>query len=122
MILNHQHTPALSGRALLAAVATGVELSALVKLTLQANRLAHLPESIGDLARLAELDLRSNAITQLPANITRLRSLEYLDLRANRLTALPEDLDQLLDLRWNQLTRVPNCLAVLESHGCIVYV
>jgi Leucine-rich repeat (LRR) protein len=47
-------------------------LSSLTHLDLRANRLAVLPDSIGDLPKLEKLDLRWNKLSSLPEWMQRL--------------------------------------------------
>ncbi|MFN8451314.1 MAG: leucine-rich repeat domain-containing protein [Anaerolineae bacterium] len=113
------------------------------------NRLAALPESIGErqpaaavfagqstdypagcslgkLARLTELDLRNNRLTELPGYHWRTDRSAYLDLRGNKLDGIaaePRDLPNLekLDLRWESAGRPLGWIERLQARGCSVY-
>ncbi|XP_036396370.1 leucine-rich repeat and calponin homology domain-containing protein 1-like isoform X2 [Megalops cyprinoides] len=86
------------------------------------NKLACLPEAIGQLRNLMELDISCNEITALPRHIGRLKALRELNVRRNFLCVLPEDLAELplvrLDVSCNKVTTVPTCfrkMAYLQS-------
>jgi hypothetical protein len=73
-------------------------------LILSDNRIAALPETLGDCTRLQKLALAGNRLTALPAGIARCERLELLRLSANRFQtladALPEGLLALPRLTW----------------------
>jgi hypothetical protein len=73
-------------------------------LILSDNRIAALPETLGDCARLQKLALAGNRLARLPAGIARLERLELLRLSANRFEtvddALPPGLLALPRLTW----------------------
>jgi hypothetical protein len=73
-------------------------------LILSDNRIAALPESLGDCTRLRKLALAGNRLTSLPPGIARCAQLELLRLSANRFEtwadALPEGLLALPRLSW----------------------
>jgi hypothetical protein len=61
-------------------------------LVLSDNRIAALPESLGDCHRLQKLALAGNRLTALPAGLARCNSLELIRLSANRFATLPDAL------------------------------
>ena len=73
-------------------------------LILSDNRIAALPESLGDCARLQKLALAGNRLAALPAGIARCGRLELVRLSANRFArwadALPDGLLALPNLSW----------------------
>ncbi len=73
-------------------------------LILSDNRIAALPETLGDCHRLQKLALAGNRLTALPAGIARCERLELLRLSANRFAtladALPAGLLALPRLTW----------------------
>ena len=113
----------------------------LSSLSLSDNRMATLPEDIGQLRRLSlslslslssramlslreqrlfttpprlvTLNLNGNRLTALPASFARLGQLVTLGLGANRITSLPADLSGLTQLRTLQLGE--NRLSLLPS-------
>ena len=90
------------------------------KLTMNANQLTSLPESIGQLQQLSDLNLQFNQLTSLPESIGQLQQLSHLDLQSNQLTSLPESIGQLqqlshLDLQSNQLTSLPESIGQLQQ-------
>ena len=70
------------------------EIVNLTALNLQENRLAELPESIGQLHNLTTLNLGFNNLTELPESIGQLHNLTTLFLGGNKLTELPEFIGQ----------------------------
>jgi hypothetical protein len=73
-------------------------------LILSDNRIASLPETLGDCAPLQKLALAGNQLTALPAGIARCARLELIRLSANRFAtlaqALPDGLLALPRLTW----------------------
>jgi hypothetical protein len=73
-------------------------------LILSDNRIAALPETLGDCARLRKLALAGNRLTALPAGLARCGRLELLRIAANRFAtlaaALPDGLLALPRLAW----------------------
>ena len=96
------------------------------ELHLDHNRIAALPDAVGELRELRELDLRGNALERgARRRSARLARLRVLDLRANRLAALPDALGDLpalekLDLRWNRFVDPPDWTERLRERGCVV--
>uniref|UniRef100_A0A1I8FZW8 PDZ domain-containing protein n=1 Tax=Macrostomum lignano TaxID=282301 RepID=A0A1I8FZW8_9PLAT len=71
-----------------------------------------LPPTIGNLTRLINLNVDRNRLASLVPDLGRCRSLNILSLRDNRLTSLPAELGQLsqlhvLDVAGNKLDRLP---------------
>nr|VFK55324.1 MAG: Leucine rich repeat-containing protein [Candidatus Kentron sp. TC] len=96
------------------------QLTKLRVLFLYGNQLTALPESLGRLTRLQGLSLAGNQLTALPESLGRLAQLRGLSLDGNRLTTLPESLDRLTQLRTlflygNQLTALPESLGRLAQ-------
>lgn len=63
------------------------------------NKIATLPESIGDLKKLRVLSLKDSLMAQFPKSVSELNSLKFLDLRGcTELEKLPESLGKLNSL------------------------
>lgn len=95
-------------------------LSKLVSLDLSGNQLSNLPPVIGKLKHLRELSLNKNKIQNLPYEFGNLKELKTLNLRQNGLVALPKSVAMLsslenLDLALNQLTVLPIEIANLKN-------
>ena len=89
-------------------------------LTLGSNRLASLPASFGHLSKLEQLDLQNNPLGTLPEPVYQLRNLQYLKLTEARLTSLSGEIGQLqqlqsLILNQNRLTDLPPQMAALQK-------
>ncbi len=69
-------------------------------LTLTDNRLASLPEALGERPALQKLMLAGNRLDRLPASLRGAERLELLRLAANRFEALPPWLTDLRRLAW----------------------
>ncbi|MFX0095486.1 MAG: leucine-rich repeat domain-containing protein [Candidatus Hodarchaeota archaeon] len=74
------------------------ELTNLKKLNLRANRLRHLPLSIGKLENLKALKVSHNRLTTLPPTFGRLTNLRRLELNNNQLKELPDSFGNLTEL------------------------
>ncbi|KAK1942798.1 Plant intracellular Ras-group-related LRR protein 4 [Phytophthora citrophthora] len=97
-----------------------VALPSLETLSLIADGLERLPESIGVLTRLIELDLTKNRLRELPDSITELTELTSLNLSCNLLEKLPQDFGKLvkLDKLWlerNALRQLPESIGQCRS-------
>ncbi|EGZ18228.1 hypothetical protein PHYSODRAFT_502165 [Phytophthora sojae] len=98
-------------------------LPSLETLSLIADGLERLPETIGALSRLTELDLTKNRLRELPDSLTKLTGLTALNLSCNALEKLPEDFGKLvkLDKLWlerNALTQLPVSIGGCRSARC----
>ncbi len=69
-------------------------------LILTDNRIAHLPDTLGDCVFLRKLMLAGNALTALPTRIAGCQQLQLLRISANKLTTFPDVLLQLPQLAW----------------------
>lgn len=69
-------------------------------LILTDNRIAALPDSIGELSRLQKLMLAGNQIQRLPASLGQCQNLQLLRISANQLTHLPDWLLDMPHLAW----------------------
>ena len=69
-------------------------------LTLTDNRIAVLPQSIGERPALQKLMLAGNRLTAVPESLAAAANLELLRLSANRLEVLPPWLSRLPRLAW----------------------
>ena len=69
-------------------------------LILTDNRIATLPDQIGDCLNMQKLMLAGNRLATLPERLAQCRNLELLRLSANRLQALPAWLFSLPRLAW----------------------
>jgi hypothetical protein len=103
-------------------------MTSLAHLNLSGNRLASVPESLGNLTALEYLYLSGNQLESIPKSLSSLLRLRRLDLRHNRLRLMPEWTGKLtaltqLDLAANRLERMPeslgnlSCLTRLDLHG-----
>uniref|UniRef100_A0A8C8EWT9 Leucine rich repeat containing 1 n=1 Tax=Oncorhynchus tshawytscha TaxID=74940 RepID=A0A8C8EWT9_ONCTS len=77
------------------------------------NRLAQLPESIGNCESLTELVLTENRLQSLPRSIGKLKRLSNFNCDRNRLASLPKEIGGCSSLnvfcvRGNRLTRIPS--------------
>ena len=116
--LNHLN---LSNNSLEVLPSSICSLSSLVVLKLSHNRLSALPEHIGDhLQNLTELTLDSNRLNHLPKSLARAENLEYLDVHANMISELPSEFGQMtklaiLNMRNNLLCGLPSDLGLATS-------
>jgi Leucine-rich repeat (LRR) protein len=89
-----------------------VQLTKLVKLCLNRNRISDLPENFGNLIALQVLELSNNELKLLPVSLCDCKELIELLLDDNHLLRLPENLGFLpklrkLDISHNRLKTVP---------------
>ena len=88
-------------------------------LNLWKKRLGHVPDSVWDQTELETLVLADNALCEVSERIGRLKKLRMLDLGHNELTRVPDALAVLngltdfLYLHDNRLTSLPSSLARL---------
>ena len=105
----------------LAALPEGIgELTKLKDLNLSNNELKSLPEEIGNLAGLTLLDLSNNQLKSLPKEIGNLAELERLNLSNNQLRSLPPEIGNLAGLTFlsfskNQIEFLPNEILMLKN-------
>jgi hypothetical protein len=76
-------------------------------LTLTDNRIATLPDALGQRPRLQKLMLAGNALTRLPESLAGAPNLELVRLAANRLEALPPWLTRLPAMAWTSFAGNP---------------
>ncbi|MCJ2035666.1 leucine-rich repeat-containing protein kinase family protein [Methylobacterium sp. J-068] len=76
-------------------------------LTLTDNRIATLPDAIGERPRLQKLMLSGNHLARLPQSLAGAPNLELIRLAANRLEALPAWLPTLPGLAWTSFAGNP---------------
>jgi len=69
-------------------------------LILTDNKIASLPDSMGELFRLQKFAFAGNQLRKLPETMVNCKSLELMRLSANQLTSLPDWLFQLPKLAW----------------------
>ncbi|XP_061683477.1 DISP complex protein LRCH3 isoform X2 [Syngnathoides biaculeatus] len=83
------------------------------------NKLAALPQEVGQLRHLTELDVSCNEIRTLPSQVGQLEALRDLNIRRNHLVALPPELAELplvrLDFSCNKVTSIPLCYTRLSQ-------
>lgn len=89
-------------------------------ISLENNRIAHVPDNLCSLTQLRELYLSHNLISQLPQRIGFLCSLQHLAVNNNRLKDLPQTFGALnlltrVDLECNELTVLPENLEHMAS-------
>ncbi|MFT7389077.1 MAG: tRNA A-37 threonylcarbamoyl transferase component Bud32 [Candidatus Endobugula sp.] len=69
-------------------------------LILTDNKIATLPDSLGERPLLQKLALAGNRLTELPNTLSNLHHLELLRISANQLSTFPEQLLELPKLAW----------------------
>jgi Leucine-rich repeat (LRR) protein len=85
------------------------------------NRLAEVPEELGDLAELSDfLYLHDNQPEALPCRLERLKKLRYLNISENRFAIFPEvvcGMSGLVELRAtdNQIAELPDSIGRLAG-------
>lgn len=84
-------------------------------LILTDNKLAQLPDSIGDLVHLQKLMLAGNELQNLPSSMSNCRALELLRISANKLSAFPDVLLGLPKLAWLAFSGNPFCVPFPEN-------
>jgi len=78
-------------------------------LILTDNKIASLPDSLGDRTLLKKLALAGNALTTLPTNMNQLVNLELIRISANQLEHCPDQLLELPNLAWFAFSGNPFC-------------
>ncbi|XP_051981320.1 E3 ubiquitin-protein ligase LRSAM1-like isoform X1 [Xyrauchen texanus] len=113
----------LHGNELRSLVPKGCCISALANLKvldLHENKLASLPDDIGQLLSLQVLNVEKNHIKQLPDSIGYLRHLQTLNVKGNCLTVIPVSVGcmsslRTLDLSENSIRELPKELASVRT-------
>eukprot|EP01065_Artemidia_motanka_P039831 TRINITY_DN4911_c3_g1_i1.p1 TRINITY_DN4911_c3_g1~~TRINITY_DN4911_c3_g1_i1.p1 ORF type:complete len:670 (+),score=133.59 TRINITY_DN4911_c3_g1_i1:41-2050(+) len=85
-------------------------------LDLSNNRIAELPEEIGDMRLLERLNVSSNELRRVPHSVPRLPNLEELHCQHNSIAELPDCFLsplKLINLAWNSLPSFPEQLLTL---------
>lgn len=102
-------------------------MTQLVVLTLDHNKLTHVPDSISSLTNLQKLTLDHNAcISQLPSNaFSSLTSLRALNIGSNALIELPTGLSECvlleeLDASDNKILKLPSEIGKLKALKTLV--
>lgn len=90
-------------------VPSGSLPEALRWLILTDNKIASLPESLGNKPKLQKLALAGNQLTSLPKTMNQLNALELIRLSANALTEFPNQLLELPRLAWIAFSGNPFC-------------
>src|SRR5208282_5344010 len=96
-------------------------LKLLRMLDLGHNRLARVPESLGEIEGLADfLYLHDNRLSSLPASLERLTKLRYLNISGNAFEVFPECVSRmasLIELRAsdNPMTALPDLVGQLSA-------
>ncbi len=84
----------------------------LMRLEIVGNKIAFIPEWIGDLTKLSWIRLDYNQITVIPDSIANLKELEELHLTYNQIRVLPDTMQHLalsdLLLHNNQIEVIPD--------------
>lgn len=95
-------------------------LVCLEHLSLSANRLVELPDSISSLVKLERLDVSDNRLVRLPADLSACSALRALYAHGNQLNRLPDNIGDLraltvLSLHSNALVELPLSLGKLVN-------
>jgi Leucine-rich repeat (LRR) protein len=72
--------------------------SSLQVLSMGANKIREVPDTIGNLAQLQGLNLCDNLVDKIPSSIARLHNLKTLSLHKNAIRTLPPELISLRNL------------------------
>ena len=93
----------------------------LLKLNLNNNRIAFIPENVNMLVNLTDLGLASNRLSKLPLTIAALASLKNLDLSSNLMEYINDGMMgwsrlDTLDLTHNLLRSLPIEFATITLH------
>jgi adenylate cyclase len=96
------------------------EISTLVSLKVQNNRLTTLPASFSELKSLKYLNISNNKFVEFPTVICSIHNLVDLDVSFNEINALPSELCKLASLErlvavGNSLVTFPNSFSSLAS-------
>lgn len=81
--------------------------SSLQVLSMGANKIRDVPDTIGNLAQLQGLNLCDNLIDKIPSSIARLHNLKTLSLHKNAIRTLPPELISLRNLTELSLRENP---------------
>lgn len=89
------------------------QITGLMSLKLQNNKLNSLPWHFGRLRCINSLNISNNKFSQFPLVVTQMPNLLDLDISFNTITELPEEIGQLktlnrLSILGNQITRFPD--------------
>eukprot|EP00002_Diphylleia_rotans_P024465 TRINITY_DN4833_c0_g1_i4.p1 TRINITY_DN4833_c0_g1~~TRINITY_DN4833_c0_g1_i4.p1 ORF type:complete len:121 (-),score=12.75 TRINITY_DN4833_c0_g1_i4:69-431(-) len=79
------------------------ELKSAAGLYLQNERLASVPESIGQLTHITALALSDNLLSSLPECVGQMTNLAVLFIHNNPITELPESITRLKNLSFFQI-------------------
>uniref|UniRef100_H2Y1A8 Disease resistance R13L4/SHOC-2-like LRR domain-containing protein n=3 Tax=Ciona intestinalis TaxID=7719 RepID=H2Y1A8_CIOIN len=95
-------------------------MTQLCEIFLYQNKLAKVPDELGQLVNLTILALNENHLTSLPASLQNLKQLKMLDLRHNKLREVPQVVYQLqslrkLYLRFNKITTIDPAIENLSN-------
>ena len=98
------------------------DLTHLISLVCQNNKLESISSSISLLTKLKVLDLSNNQLVSLPSEVGKLTSLTTLNISCNKLTSLPPLIDCTslgsLDASHNELTEFPEFHEKMTAHFC----
>jgi hypothetical protein len=91
------------------------------------NKLTSLPKSIGNLINLQTFNCSINNLTSLPASLGNLINLRSFYCSINKLTSLPDSIGNLINLQTfycysNQLISLPASLGNLRQLTCFYYI
>ncbi|KAI9104697.1 hypothetical protein DFS34DRAFT_565017, partial [Phlyctochytrium arcticum] len=95
------------------------DMPKLLVLNMAYNRIAEIPNDIGNLTELRELYLNNNSIANVGEGIARLGKLEVLDLSWNGIESLPYEIFthttmvEYINLAHNRLRFLPPSLGLL---------
>lgn len=76
-------------------------------LSMGANKIREVPDSIGNLSQLQALNLCDNRIEKIPSSVARLHNLKTLSLHRNGIRTLPPELISLKNLTELSLRENP---------------
>ncbi|ORX46577.1 L domain-like protein, partial [Anaeromyces robustus] len=96
------------------------QMTNLIDLDISNNNIYSLPEDIGNLVSLEKLIANNNKIESLPDSIGKLSNLKSLELLKNSLNSLPDDICHLsnlkqLDISYNKIMDLPDDFYLLTN-------
>jgi adenylate cyclase len=96
------------------------EITQLMSLKVQNNRLSELPAYFAAMSNLRDINISNNRFEVFPSVICQITSLHQLDISFNTITELPADLGNLVNLQrlvlvGNMIVKLPSCIGKLVN-------